>query len=318
MKKIILFYSVLLMLIVVCGCSNDQLHPVAIDLFNGASEVEVIAESTIGPPPPDVAELLWWGNFETRLEALMQVLSRNETRLAGDKRAEYLPLIRTHIESLCLLVAREDYYTKYIDAGGIAIVGGDNVDDIFFYAAQKVVLGMTSKRPHLRERLSPEHRFRMVLFPRDLGGTVLPEINSYLGLGWCIGEEWCAVPVGYSVSKGHEDELSFAPIFIHEMGHAIHYAMQDIEPTFQVRLEAAFADANEGEGGSLFGGQTNERELWAEGTTYWFFKVSSPNGAWWGADLHQTDPLLYQLLDEVYPRLYLRSVDWEHTLPDNE
>ena len=46
------------------------------------------------------------------------------------------------------------YYTKYIDAGGIAIVGNHYVKDEQFYAAREVILLMTSKRPELREPLS--------------------------------------------------------------------------------------------------------------------------------------------------------------------
>ena len=51
-----------------------------------------------------------------------------------------------------------------------------------------------------------------------------------------------------------------------------------------------------------------------KGQCFGFFKVSRPSesGAGWGENLRRSDPLLYELLDEVYPRLYLEMVDWEH------
>ena len=52
------------------------------------------------------------------------------------------------------LSAPRHYYTKYIDAEGIAIVGGDTVHDGLFQRARHIVLVMTSKMPALREALS--------------------------------------------------------------------------------------------------------------------------------------------------------------------
>ena len=51
------------------------------------------------------------------------------------------------------LSAPRDYYTKYIDADGIAIVGGDTVHDGLFQKARHTVLVMTAKMPALREAL---------------------------------------------------------------------------------------------------------------------------------------------------------------------
>ena len=51
-------------------------------------------------------------------------------------------------------LAPRRYYTKYIDADGIAIVSGDLVDDRFLQVTRHIALVMTSKLPGLREALS--------------------------------------------------------------------------------------------------------------------------------------------------------------------
>ena len=43
---------------------------------------------------------------------------------------------------------------KYLDAGGIAITGSENVSDMVFYAAKEIILTITSKRSEIREVLS--------------------------------------------------------------------------------------------------------------------------------------------------------------------
>ena len=46
------------------------------------------------------------------------------------------------------------YYTRFIDADGIAIVGGDTIPNGSFQEARHIVLVMTAKIPELRKALS--------------------------------------------------------------------------------------------------------------------------------------------------------------------
>ena len=52
---------------------------------------------------------------------------------------------------------------KYLDAGGIAITGSENVSDMVFYAAKEIILTITSKRSEIREVLS---RYECTLIAR--------------------------------------------------------------------------------------------------------------------------------------------------------
>lgn len=318
--KILLF--VLGCSLVFCGCSEEHLQSTAVDLLTGNTDTD----SVIGPPPPEIAKLLWGDIDATRAKLVEVTENGSYVTEDGNTIFDSAGVARDRfIYKINFIETQRNYYQKYIDADGIAIIGSDEVDDVFFYAAKKVALGMTAKRPETREWLSvyhgawPADRFRMILaspncdYPQvhvsvEDNGRICDRYG-----GACVSEAYCVVVVQFSPFPGHEDELSFSGTFIHEMGHAIHFALQDIDPTFQARLEAAYEDAKIGDGGSWFGGMPNDKEFWAEATKYWFRKVASPSPTGkWGENLYHADPLLYELLDEVYPLLYLRAVDWEH------
>ena len=52
-----------------------------------------------------------------------------------------------------LFEEQKKYYNRYIDAGGIAIIGNDTVADEYFLQAREVVMVLTSKHPELRYHL---------------------------------------------------------------------------------------------------------------------------------------------------------------------
>ena len=157
------------------------------------------------------------------------------------------------------LSAPRNYYTKYIDAGGIAIVGGDLVDDRFFQAARHIALVMTAKLPGLREALSYNQPsgigdegapFRFVLtehFSDDVENLpeyavgYIDEIKHFRGT--C---EWlfCRADVAWPPDEwGYENpEMIGIGAIIHEMAHAIELAIvaRNLIPNFVERLVAAF------------------------------------------------------------------------------
>ena len=152
-----------------------------------------------------------------------------------------------------------DYYTKYIDADGIAIVSGDLVDERLLQMAQHIVLIMTSKLPGLRDALSynqpggisgDEAPFRLILtehFSKDVQN--LPEaINADISgtinwLGSC-GPVICRADVAMTPEEWGQkpgSRIGHSTI-IHEMTHAIEYAIiqRNLVPRFNERLQAAF------------------------------------------------------------------------------
>ena len=179
----------------------------------GLSEMEVILASegeVLSPIPDDVYEQLW-----------------GEWTKVG-------------------LTTPRRYYTKYIDAGGIAIVGGDLAEDVWFQKARHIVLVMTSKLPGLREALSSnqpggvtgaEVPFRLIIVNQELDSNEnFPEnLNANVDAtkGWLGG---CGAVVCWA---GH---WSLEGTVIHEMVHAIEHAIyaRDLLPNFEERLRTAW------------------------------------------------------------------------------
>ena len=290
----------------VSGCDEGML--ISEQVFSVAP-----VETTVGPLPEDL-QTLFFGDLE--------VLTDTEREYYSEYRA---------------------YYTKYIDAGGVAIIGHSSVDDVHFYNAREVILTMTSKRPELRERLTPgykygvagdvtgpkePHRFRMVIWERDT-----PRIpgKNHRNPGGCGG--WCYA----TVFSGTKRLWSDYGVVVHEFAHKIHYAINDfhipgnpihieidkLDPTFQARLETAYEVAMDNavedltealQSNRYWTGDyamTNVKEYWAEGVHHWFQYVSQvwPEGYIFEGRLHYhdlflaKDPLLYALLDEWFPLL---------------
>lgn len=157
-------------------------------------------------------------------------------------------------------LAPRQYYTKYIDADGIAIVSGDLVHDSFFQMARHIVLVMTAKLPGLRDALSynqpggitgDDIPFRLVLtehFSKDFQN--MPEyqnanvdgIITFPGTfaGYFARADVFVPPDDWGRPAG---QMFGTGVIIHEMAHAIDEAIvyHNLVPQFAERLEAAFA-----------------------------------------------------------------------------
>ena len=139
------------------------------------------------------------------------------------------------------------FYTRYIDADGIAIVGSDNVEERTFQLARHIVLIMTSKLPGLREALAvttPDpnnatERFRLVLYePFTEKAGDIPEIQGESEpLGGTFGYPFAVAPMR---------PMRYGPngiTVMHEMAHAIDYALTvhpHVLPNFRERLDSAW------------------------------------------------------------------------------
>ena len=203
--------------------SNDTAEPPGKDVTMPLFEIEAIF-ATVGevhsPIPDDVYEDLW-GHWT----------------LAG-------------------LSTPRSYYTKFIDAGGIAIVGGDTIPNGAFQEARHIVLVMTAKLPALREALSrktktsvrgrdipfrvvireelygipgkpdpdPEASLRRVLeaIPEHSKGGTISGTGQYYAYPLCVvaGGTW---PEDGSPWAGKPSSGAL----IHEFAHAIHGAFID-------------------------------------------------------------------------------------------
>lgn len=210
-----------------------------------------------------------------------------------------------YVASMCLQEEQYTYYNRYIDAGGIAIIGNEIVSDEFFIAARDIILEMTSKRTELREILTPEKsRFRMVLLPPAtvVVSRELPEDRTLalsLTPGSCSAGGLC-----FAMVQHHLDMR----LFVHEFAHAIHFAIvgefintEPLDTDFDSRLKFAYETAiaeNKWQGDYA---EENYREYWAEGVKLYYYLVTD-NGRVF-EDLQafaEYDPLLFELISKWF------------------
>ena len=336
------FFLFLVLCLGVSGCAEEHMEMV---FFGGGEAGEAGVGSTI-TGVPEALQFLFWGDRDALVQELLDWPESYEAlgiafgygNLSGaEARKEWL------LDQICLIDRQRAYYTEYIDAGGVAVIGHYQVDDAHFYNVRDLILIMTSKRPEVRERLTPYYeiapagsttnvrypsKFRMVLFQSDPGFPTMPEYpNGHGNAGSCGA--WCVA----MVTPPLHFVLNY-PVVVHEFAHAMHYAINDfhiagnpipdginkLDPTFQPRLEAAYAEAlaNAVEWPApfdkYFKGEyalTNVREYWAEGVRVWFeyMPLVYPKGdikegeRLYLDSFFAKDPLLYALLDEWFPLL---------------
>lgn len=325
--KIKVLTILLILCVFICGCSDQRLSQPLEVAFFGEVDVDAPQAGGLGPPPPHITSLLW-GDMEDDLDHALRVLQAYEK---GDISKSVL---EGHLwSSIVRQLMSNKYYTKYIDAGGVVILGNDHIDDNAFYAAREIVFGMTSKRPEIRKYLTlrrkgdppisigaPTHRFRYILVHVNQGTAAVPEwyTKPLRAIGWCTSN-WCTSPVNtyLSLETGGIRTLN-AGVFIHEFAHAMDWAIRQIDPTFLDRLVAAYEVIKDDVDGYWGGGWNsgnaalrNAGEYWAFSADRWFTRFTS--GTKFGEQHHtrfkERDPLMYALLQEWFDFKYLGHVE---------
>ena len=315
-KVFIILFTALL---VCCGCGDERLSqpmemvyfyepPLWLNFGN--------ADGSVGPPPEEIADLLW-GNVDTYLE--------NKHRQEAILDPEHV-WHDSVIDRIAEIHQSREYYQKYINAGGIAVVGSGVLEDRHFYAARDLILGMTVKRPELRKLMSPSHeeresltefqplsrKFRMIIYHPNLGSQAIPELFPKPLLA-SIGA--CTLRECYSTTQIVNNTLKLN-VVAHEFAHAIHSAILTIDASFQERLTAAYEDMKTKKISYFYGtyGATNAGEYWAEASTAWFFRFSFPTRAGENrySRFRETEPLMHALLEEWYEFIYLGDIEVRH------
>ncbi|MYA99225.1 hypothetical protein F4X90_06020 [Candidatus Poribacteria bacterium] len=219
------------------------------------------------------------------------------------------------------------YYTKYIDAGGIAIVAPEHVEDVLLIAARDAILVMTSRYSELRENLSSKHRmFYMILVKDyDIDFYDMPEfqlntfVRDHVPLWWTgscygsmgtIGGELRFIDYpssGYcwaSMQRKHHPTRTF----IHEFAHALEGQMERLKPGFSQQVEDAYdqmiADIGWEEASKYHAGSA-PHEFWATGVEHWF------HGEKGQKYVYDNFPMLAEIIAEWFPKVeYVEDSEW--------
>ena len=320
------FFFVVLIVVCYClfGCGDESVD--ATDVLGVFSTPEDIVTDL----PPKVWETLQYVR-EYRLREYQKIGRDTVGADVFDAEVELVAEVKA---------MQEAFYTKYINAGGIAIIGNDDTADKHLVEAQRAVLVMTSKFPELRDRLSLEHReFYLILKGPATPWRYVPEIlRDYKHIdgdyeliaaggcnqGYCFsgvnevhrrleedepcGDRVCRCFLGYCyvVVDDPRYRQVYLETFVHEFAHALHGEMSRLDLSFNDRLKSAYAQAHELKTWSGLYADTNYSEYWAEGTEFWFYGTTlSDDFEITREELKERDPLLYQLLSKWYPDVSL-------------
>ncbi len=206
-----------------------------------------------------------------------------------------------------------DYYSKYVDAQGYAVLASNRVNDFAVKEAAYLIHKLLEHRPDVKRAMT-ESGSRMVILAHDEYTTDLPEFAHLEPKEW-----WNARARGTGGSEtdpycssaeenllGYEgDPYATECILIHELAHNIHLrGMTRIDPTFDARVKKAYDAAMAAE---LWKGKyasTNHHEYFAEGVQSWFNNNRPPdhdhNHVDTRAELIEYDPGLADLCKEVF------------------
>jgi len=204
------------------------------------------------------------------------------------------------------------FYQKHLDVGGLSIVGSASVSEYALLEAAWIIRHMIPGRDDILNALAG-NRVRVAVMAWNEFTTDIPE-HSRLepkaywdrrarGLG--------ATPEAPAVSCAEENLLCFPGdpystenILIHEFAHTIHeMGLSRLDPTFDLRLKAAYEHAKDQGLWSNTYAITNRQEYWAEGVQCWFDN-NRENDSCHGpintrAELEQYDPALAALCREI-------------------
>lgn len=216
-------------------------------------------------------------------------------------------------EEVRRVFALSPFYQKHLAVGGLPVVGSTNVSDLALREAAWIIDRMLGRRPDILRAMASNHT-RMAVMAWNEFTTDIPEHAGLTprvywdrrarGLG--------ATPEAPAVSCAEENLLAYPGdpyptenIAIHEFAHAIHeMGMKAVDPTFDVRLQAAFQGAtNRGLWRGTYAG-SNHQEYWAEATQDWFDDNREDdalhNHVNTRRELEAYDPAVAALCREVY------------------
>ena len=212
-----------------------------------------------------------------------------------------------------------DFYQKYLDAGGIPVVGSDQAPDSALFRAAAIADQMLAFRPDLRSTMAATGT-RIAVIANSERLTQIPEYSrlyeQFPGTDWDYrAGAGLGATTFIPVTSTRESNLLCKPedpyrnsdVLVHEFGHSILNLGIRLQPDgqeFVARLQSAY-DRSTGSGlwRHTYAG-SNIEEYWAEGVQSWFNLNGPPsldqNDVNTRSELLEYDPGLSLLLREVF------------------
>lgn len=317
-------FFLLLLCLGINGCGNE-----GILTRTQVAEIVFPSEPVVTAPPNEVFDAMGIVRAD-KMEAWKRLYPLEASDFSGgltpaqletheafkrnlDRKLNGVPL-----EEFDLLTLQEAFYTKYIDAGGIAIVANADVEDKHLIEARRVVLTMTSKYPSLRKHLLLQHGFYMILVGpqtplRDIperlsdnnihmGCSISTSVPGFPRHGYC----YAAVYVSPTAQPIQPDRtLPHLKAFAHEFAHALETEMEHLAPGFKDRVRQAYETAHALGTWAGHYADRSSREYWAEGVVMWFYEIGPGRQLETYAEFAERDAPLAELLSEWFPAVAL-------------
>ena len=283
-------------LLVLClcifGCGEEHIQTVLYDVGGAPVVVET-----------ELPSVVWETLKVVRERKLRDILLTS----GNPNTAEWLAAEAALVDEL--RVWQEEYYDRYVDAEGIAVIGNSGFSDVHYIHAGHILLSMTSKRPEIRETLSVENRFYMILVgPGDTTGWWYPpEVrHTAIRIGY-VPPPGCSRDSRGGFCYGYVSEHQVGRVldnFVHEFAHAMDSSIiRYLDPDFYDQVKQAYEKALAlGTWADLYA-EASPGEYWAEGAVVWFYDVGPGREFESYAALAVRDPLLFDLLDAWFPRV---------------
>ena len=268
-----------------------------------------------------VFALLWlcvWGcGDEVLSPQVLEIVSPAEVVVSAPPESVW-DGIRLNQREEAFVARQRAFYTKYIDADGIAILSHAEMEDRHLLEARQVVLTMTAKHPTLRDRLRVQHGFYLILYLPIISSGVPRDVPEYLTEHGYKPRNTCLMTRGrwWLEDEGNKGFCSamvtpthYGPLntFTHEFAHALDFEIERLTPGFFDRLRQAYAVAKASEASDVYINLWNPyiirggwREYWAEGVALWYYGIGTGREFETYEAFAAVDPLLYDLLNEWF------------------
>lgn len=211
-------------------------------------------------------------------------------------------------------------YAKYLDAGGIPVLGSAAVGDAALRKARANVLTLLATRPGVAARLRSQ-RVRVVILARGESVGAIPEYRAAFPDRSLDKRFWGGfgatptLPIVAGTEANLIDGQNGENVFVHEFAHSVAEMALAADPVFAKGLTAAWSHARKARLWTNTYAGSSRDEYWAEGVQAYFDvnREGPPGGDGvhndrnTRAELRDYDPLLFALIDRVYRGATLRD-----------
>ena len=317
MKQISLFFSLFILCLCPFGCDEGMIDPM--QLVDIVSQYETTVQTEI---PDEVLAAMklkadeMSGFVHGRIHGQQHITewtTPEDVQNFQDERQWYIDNGYDKIDYFHEL--QKAYYTKYIDAAGIAIVAPQHIRTKDLIDARDAIVVMTSKHPELRERILSKHgRYYMVLLPDYHDQIDMPENQLNIVLlnddpsddlrgifGSCSSHYGFGTPYKYGLCWAVVGQAtSSAKTFVHEFAHALDSEMERLQPGFWDKRKEYYANVPDDPSNEIF---LPDYEYWARAVEAWFYH-KKPGGY---EEYIEEKGYVREMLDYWFPRVSLRN-----------